>query len=330
MGEAVDRLIALSQVKGYTRKTKSGKVVRVGGYTNRITKKALQSAVTPHAVKSDLPPMYLDLAEPSMRVAIKQEAEKLFKDNPGLSKLVPSITVMPFERGNPAGDELEREGAFSDGPNVDAILGFSSMTDGSLWLNANTFGSREKAAAGIAIQRSMAKDWTSVPVTTPEELARYTMTHEIGHSAATAPTEDGFQRLVEETLEEHGIIQTKGHDAIQIDTDALRENVSAYATTSQDEFAAEAWAEFNLSPNPRPIAKEIGQALRNVVVLGKPMRGPRVPVVRVYDGDEDGYYGSGYEEDPYDVGYIVIYPGPVDIPPVVVWKWRRTDGTDKK
>lgn len=41
----------------------------------------------------------------------------------------------------------------------------------------------------------------------------------------------------------------------------IAENVSIYATNNQSEFIAEAWAEFLNNPNPRPIAKSVGNLI---------------------------------------------------------------------
>jgi SPP1 gp7 family putative phage head morphogenesis protein len=46
---------------------------------------------------------------------------------------------------------------------------------------------------------------------------------------------------------------------------AIRNGISKYAATNLDETAAEAWAEYRTMPNPRPLAKAIGEYFEEVI-----------------------------------------------------------------
>jgi len=49
---------------------------------------------------------------------------------------------------------------------------------------------------------------------------------------------------------------------------AIESHVSAYAMENEAEFIAEAWTEFLNNPNPRPVAKSIGELILYMIRKG--------------------------------------------------------------
>lgn len=100
---------------------------------------------------------------------------------------------------------------------------------------------------------------------------RGTLFHEFGHQIHfTLPKQ--FEEELFEALKDHlkdfydtGFILNKAgatlDDIAQFLDTTVSEGLSTYATTNKFEFIAEAFGEYHTSPNPRPIAKIVGQTI---------------------------------------------------------------------
>lgn len=125
------------------------------------------------------------------------------------------------------------------------------------------------AQAGITYNEPWAKDFGKLTASTkrsvsvkwhPEgtESPASILTHEYGHQL------DYYLRREAPDLREYVIKQFRDnlYGLHKSDTmKHIKENLSEYATKNDAEFFAEAFAEWVHNPNPRPIAKDIGQRL---------------------------------------------------------------------
>jgi hypothetical protein len=86
--------------------------------------------------------------------------------------------------------------------------------------------------------------------------------HEFGHSIDVYLSKDGdvFKGMYK-WKSVSGKIQKEVLSELKLPKEAISEGLSKYATHSSEEFFAEAFAEYTLSPNPRPIAKKFGEIL---------------------------------------------------------------------
>lgn len=92
----------------------------------------------------------------------------------------------------------------------------------------------------------------------------YTATHEFGHTLFNALGPDAQQRVWNAAMalaKPDQVPDWSPSGVAPIDTDKIAENLSFYATTSQNEFVAEAFSEARLDPYPRSWAADISALL---------------------------------------------------------------------
>jgi hypothetical protein len=121
---------------------------------------------------------------------------------------------------------------------------------------------------GIAFNEKWAKDYKALvdanarsvkagwhPVGTENPVSNFT--HEFGHQIDNLITEKGLRGEI------NGLWDKWRKDAIMSRTgmDFQRGTLSEYASKTPQEFVAEAFSEYIHNPNPRPLAKEVGEAI---------------------------------------------------------------------
>lgn len=326
--------LALSHVRAHVRRQRDGKVVNVREYDTKtqaqkllqhlaLRAKAQELKPLPPHVPSEVPteniegvPVDLQGAAPELRPVIEDQARRIFSENPGLSRQVKAIKVQPFSAHTEAGKELLLEGFADTGMAFDDVLGFQSIYDGSLYLNGTVFGSSE-AAHDVAVQQPAG--WFSTPVHTSEDLARETMTHEMGHAANRVWQGKDMDEGLQEILKEEGIGHALPDGSTRISVSGIKSHLSEYGAKNQPEFVAEAWAEYNLSPHPRTIAAKVGKILRD----------------RLAKSNHHGFWGLPSRDTVQRGGPLRVTTGAPNavlrfrehLPEEVIWTWPSPQHT---
>lgn len=129
-------------------------------------------------------------------------------------------------------------------------------------IRQSTFAPKANDAVAQAQRASRSGTLTHfVPNAEPESGLQYVVTHEMGHfldHQLTAQQRIELYRVAED------VAAAGDWKARQPATDrfaSAARQISGYATTNRNEAIAEAWAEYKLAPNPRPVAKAIGDTL---------------------------------------------------------------------
>lgn len=133
---------------------------------------------------------------------------------------------------------------------------------------AQSTGKRWGPQEGITFNEKWAKDYEKLaassvrsvkigwhPVGTENPVSNFT--HEFGHQIDNLLTEKGLRGEINALWDKwKADILASGKG-----TQAYRETLSEYASKSPQEFVAEAFSEYIHNPNPRPVAKAVGEAI---------------------------------------------------------------------
>ena len=95
---------------------------------------------------------------------------------------------------------------------------------------------------------------------------RSVISHEIGHylDYRFGIEKDSSIRKIFRAYREKGVLRDTGH-GIDRYFGRMAEALSEYANTNRREFIAEAWAEYRNNPNPRSLAKQVGDRIIEIV-----------------------------------------------------------------
>lgn len=116
--------------------------------------------------------------------------------------------------------------------------------------------------AGITFNRIFAKDYKKLSRATRDSVAD--KFHPEGTEAPISVLIHEFGHSIDYFLKDVGLrekyITPITKDVLKMSRREIREQLSEYAGTNDMEVIAEAFAEYRLNPNPRPIAKRVGEA----------------------------------------------------------------------
>lgn len=98
-----------------------------------------------------------------------------------------------------------------------------------------------------SLQRDVSMAWHPVGCDTPKAI----IDHEFGHML------DNVYHISKSNI----VKDLYG----KMDAREIKEGLSDYAKTNREEFVAEAWSEYLNNPNPRPVAKEIGDYVMKMI-----------------------------------------------------------------
>lgn len=183
-----------------------------------------------------------NMPEPKVREVITSALRKQLKKRPGLAGALDRIE--PFDWDNPS------------------TMMAANRHEG--WIRVG--GSMRKMDTADAIRREeIGENWASVTAKTPEEFIESVVVHEVGHHVAYNLSDeaiDGIRASLYAKAGASGLDEAAGSDKVR---QYLSDNLSEYSAKNIHETLAEAWAEAQLSKNPRPLAKYLANEMDKYV-----------------------------------------------------------------
>ncbi|MCD0452024.1 hypothetical protein LO762_22935 [Actinocorallia sp. API 0066] len=188
--------------------------------------------------------------DPGNAAAFARALENLADDYPGVLKDIDAIKVVSLDGWRAA---VPHAGENLQGATLLAPQGGFPR---GIYLLQHKFG--DKAVTDMRAQQSHESGWSSVP----EGLtARATLVHEFGHLLG--------ERIMADPVLRHQLARELREVGVHVDPDGfnpsiphgqmkVRTELSGYGAHNGAEMLAEAFAEWRLSPDPRPIATAVG------------------------------------------------------------------------
>ncbi len=167
---------------------------------------------------------------------------KVQKQYESLKRFYPGDEVKALERAKRSVKKPKVPG------NVHAFSATSNDLNG-IWINKAV--AKNKSEMIKSLENSVSIEWHPIGCNSPKSV----IDHEFGHAidniyniSGTDIVNDYYERMTRAEI---------------------TNNLSTYAATNKKEFVAEAWSEYLNNPEPRPIAKSIGQLIEKSINEGK-------------------------------------------------------------
>ena len=156
---------------------------------------------------------------------------------------------------------LENISDLNDYAFTKTLIGKTFKTD-SICLNKNLFSNIEESGILDMLKKSVIKNYHPVGCDTPHSI----ITHEMGHVIENYQRNNVLPLLYYRNKRK--LFKDIGIDLDDVVKDkSIIEGLSEYATAENgSEFVAEAWSEFICNPNPRPIAKSVGEFIIKQII----------------------------------------------------------------